>query len=277
MQLSHTPAAASAVFDDPNLIGSAGLIPVLRLAETAGLGGLADARLSVPTDKGANAGAKVTALVAGMVAGADSIEDMALLRHGGMRRLFGRCYAPSTLGSFLRTFTFGHVRQLDAVAGSVVALRDNPMLTVDPVECLARNLDDPRDRRIRGGRQHGDECCAGVDRQLRFERAAVGDLQISHHWQSGRFSQLGNHPDAVALDERGTRFDQIDDPAQGRCQGDRKRHGIRRSAQKAKRRDRAFVYQFRRVLRDRRQEVRKGGSRCKVFRQLSSDSGQTAA
>ena len=116
MQLSHTPAAASAVFDDPNLIGSAGLIPVLRLAETAGLGGLADARLSVPTDKGANAGAKVTALVAGMVAGADSIEDMALLRHGGMGRVFDRCYAPSTLGSFLRAFTFGHVRQLDAVA-----------------------------------------------------------------------------------------------------------------------------------------------------------------
>ena len=51
-----------------------------------------------------------------MVAGADSIEDMALLRHGGMGRVFDRAYAPSTLGSFLRSFTFGHVRQLDAVA-----------------------------------------------------------------------------------------------------------------------------------------------------------------
>jgi hypothetical protein len=59
---------------------------------------------------------KVTALVAGMVAGADSIDDMALLRHGGMRKLFAGTYAPSTLGSFLRSFTFGHVRQLDAVA-----------------------------------------------------------------------------------------------------------------------------------------------------------------
>ncbi|MGA8045248.1 MAG: IS1380 family transposase [Dermatophilaceae bacterium] len=116
MQLSHTPAATSAVFDDPNLISSAGLVPILRLAETAGLGALADQRLSVPTDKGANAGAKVSALVAGMIAGADSIEDMALLRHGGTGRVFERCYAPSTLGSFLRTFTFGHVRQLDAVA-----------------------------------------------------------------------------------------------------------------------------------------------------------------
>jgi hypothetical protein len=51
-----------------------------------------------------------------MVAGADSIEDMALLRHGGMGRVFAAAYAPSTLGSFLRSFAFGHVRQLDAVA-----------------------------------------------------------------------------------------------------------------------------------------------------------------
>lgn len=51
-----------------------------------------------------------------MVAGADSIDDMALLRHGGMGRVFARAYAPSTLGSFRRAFTFGHVRQLDAIA-----------------------------------------------------------------------------------------------------------------------------------------------------------------
>ena len=70
----------------------------------------------MPTDKGANAGLKVASLVGGMVAGADSIDDMALLRHGGMGRVFARAYAPSTLGSFLRAFTFGHVRQLDAVA-----------------------------------------------------------------------------------------------------------------------------------------------------------------
>ena len=56
------------------------------------------------------------ALVARMLAGAESIDDMNLLRHGGMGRLFDRTYAPSTLGSFLREFRFGHVRQLDAVA-----------------------------------------------------------------------------------------------------------------------------------------------------------------
>ena len=60
MQLFHTPAATSAVFDDPNLIGSAGLVPILRLAETADLAALADAHLSVPSDKGAHAGAKVS-------------------------------------------------------------------------------------------------------------------------------------------------------------------------------------------------------------------------
>lgn len=92
----------------------------MRLAADAGLGELAGELLSVPTDKGANPGGKVTALVRGMVAGANSIDDMALLRHGAMGRLFDRTYAPSTLGSFLREFTFGHLRQLDAVTALAV-------------------------------------------------------------------------------------------------------------------------------------------------------------
>jgi hypothetical protein len=116
VKLCHTLRATSAAFDDPNLVSAGGLVPVLALAESAGLRDLADEHLSVPTDKGANAGLKVASLVGGMVAGADSIDDMALLRHGGMGRVFARPYAPSTLGSFLRGFTFGHVRQLDAVA-----------------------------------------------------------------------------------------------------------------------------------------------------------------
>jgi hypothetical protein len=116
VQLSHTLRRTSAVFDDPNLVSSAGLVPVLALADRAGLREFADEHLTVPTDKGANAGLKVSSLVAGMVAGADSIDDMAVLRHGGMGRLFAQAYAPSTLGSFLRAFTFGHIRQLDAVA-----------------------------------------------------------------------------------------------------------------------------------------------------------------
>jgi hypothetical protein len=76
------------MFDDPNLVSAAGLVPMLRLARSVGLDELAQSRLSVPTDRGANAGSKVMALVAGMLAGADSIDDMNLLRHGGMGRLF---------------------------------------------------------------------------------------------------------------------------------------------------------------------------------------------
>ncbi|MFQ4150052.1 IS1380 family transposase [Arthrobacter sp. LAPM80] len=120
MLVSHTAAAMSVSFDEANLVSPAGLVPVMRLGQDAGLHELTDEWLSVPTDKGANAGLKVAALVAGMVAGADSIDDMAVLRHGGMKKIFTGCYAPSTLGSFLRSFTFGHVRQLDAVASRLL-------------------------------------------------------------------------------------------------------------------------------------------------------------
>ena len=116
MQLSHTRPVAAARFDNPNLVATAGLVPMMALAQAGDLLTLADEHLSVPTDKGANPGRKIASLVGGMVAGADSIADLALLRHGAMGTIFDRAYAPSTLGSFLRTFTFGHVRQLDAVA-----------------------------------------------------------------------------------------------------------------------------------------------------------------
>jgi len=110
----------SAMFDDPNLVSCAGLAPVLRLAERSGLQELVARHVSIGGPGGANAHWKVPALVAGMVAGADSIDDMGLLRHGGMGRLFCGMRAPSTLGTFLRAFTFGHVRQLDAVAARVL-------------------------------------------------------------------------------------------------------------------------------------------------------------
>jgi Transposase DDE domain group 1 len=116
MRVSHSFPAISAVFDDPNLVSCAGLAPTMALAHRAGLADLVSSTLTLKAEGGANAHLKVPALVAGMVAGADSIDDMDLLRHGGMGRLFTGIRAPSTLGTFLRTFTFGHVRQLDAVA-----------------------------------------------------------------------------------------------------------------------------------------------------------------
>ena len=121
---NHTPAAVSYSFDDANLTAATGLVPIMRLAQNAGLFDLANQRLTVTTtgaDKGANPGAKLATLIAGMAAGADSIDDMNMLRHGGMKHLFDRVYAPSTLGSFLRSFAFGHVRQLDAISTRLLA------------------------------------------------------------------------------------------------------------------------------------------------------------
>ncbi len=96
------------------------LAPVLELAERAGLQELVTEHVRIDKPGGGNAVLKVLSLVAGMIAGADSIQDMGLLRHGAMRRLFAGVRAPSTLGTFLRTFTFGHVRQLDAVASRLL-------------------------------------------------------------------------------------------------------------------------------------------------------------
>ncbi len=121
MEALHEFSRLSVKFDEPNLVSCAGLSPVLALAGSCGLAELVQATLTVPGSAGANAAAKVPALVAGMVAGADCIDDMELLRHGGMGRLFGGIRAPSTLGTFLRAFTFGHVRQLDAVAARMLA------------------------------------------------------------------------------------------------------------------------------------------------------------
>ena len=107
-------------FDDPNLVSCAGLAAVLALAARCDLAGLLTSRLRITARGGANATAKILALVAGMITGADSIQDMDLLRHGGMGRLFTDVRAPSTLGTFLRLFTFGHVRQLDAIAATLL-------------------------------------------------------------------------------------------------------------------------------------------------------------
>ena len=114
MKPSHT---IRPVFDDPNLVSAAGLVPALRLAESAGLHDLLDA-LTVSSP---NAAAKAVSVVGGMLAGADSIDDLDVLRHGGMGRLFAGVRAPSTLGTFLRSFTHGHVQQLDKINAGLLA------------------------------------------------------------------------------------------------------------------------------------------------------------
>ena len=107
-------------FDDERVVCDAGVMLVATLAERLGIEALAQRLVRLRRDRAgaANAGRKVMALVYAMVLGADSIDDTGLLRAGRTRRLLGGWVpAPSTLGTFLRAFTFGHVRQLDALLG----------------------------------------------------------------------------------------------------------------------------------------------------------------
>lgn len=97
MQSSHAAGAVDVVFDDPNLIADAGLVPVVALAEQIGLPGLVGEHVVIngaANGAGANPAAKVMSLMAGMVAGADSIEDVDRLRHAGNNVVFDEIRAP---------------------------------------------------------------------------------------------------------------------------------------------------------------------------------------
>jgi Transposase DDE domain group 1 len=117
---SYTFTVGSAVFDEPNLVSAAGLVPVLELAEQTGLSELIGAHVDLPSTRvrsgAVNPVGKLTSIIGAMACGADSIDDVDVLRAGGTPRVFNEVYAPSTLGIFLREFTFGHANQLAAVA-----------------------------------------------------------------------------------------------------------------------------------------------------------------
>jgi PII-like signaling protein len=106
-----------AVFDDQRVVANAGVVLAATLADRLGLEALVDESVSLSDrSAGSRAGAKVLSLVHAMLLGADSIDDCDVLRTGETHRVMGhRVLAPSTLGTFLRGFTFGHVRQLDRV------------------------------------------------------------------------------------------------------------------------------------------------------------------
>lgn len=101
-------------------MSDAGLVPVMALAERAGLSELISSKVAITTTRVASAAVnpagKLTSVIAGMAAGADSIDDLDVIRTGGTPRLFGEVYAPATLGQFLREFTHGHTLQLASVA-----------------------------------------------------------------------------------------------------------------------------------------------------------------
>ncbi|MGH4027135.1 MAG: IS1380 family transposase [Pseudonocardiaceae bacterium] len=158
MQSCHAGTAVDVAFDDPNLIADAGLVPVLALAQQVGLPDLVGEHVSIigaANGAGANPHAKVMSLVAGMVAGADSIEDVDRLRHAGNDLVFGEIRAPSTLGTFLRSFTHGHVQQLNAVLRqTLIRLAERTPLLPGADEVVFVDLDSTH-RQVYGGAKQG--------------------------------------------------------------------------------------------------------------------------
>ncbi len=153
MRLSHTLARTSAAFDDPNLVSHAGLVPVMALAERAGLHDLAAQHVRPPGT--ANAGLKTACLVAGMTAGADSIDDMGVLRHGATGTLFAGVRAPSTLGSFIRSFTWGNVRQAEKAGREFLARLAGQAPLLPGADVLAFVDIDSTQKRVYGHQKQG--------------------------------------------------------------------------------------------------------------------------
>jgi Transposase DDE domain group 1 len=155
VRLLHSLAKTRATFDDPNLVSHAGLVPVMALAWRAGLGGLAAEHVRPAGECGVNAHLKVPCLVAGMAAGADSIDDMDVLRHGAMSTLFGGVRAPSTLGSHLRSYTWGNVSQLEKAGREFLAelARQSPLLP--GADTLAFIDIDSMQKRVYGRQKQG--------------------------------------------------------------------------------------------------------------------------
>jgi Transposase DDE domain group 1 len=135
VRVSHKFTTGSARFDEDNLVSHAGLVPVLGLAEQTRLPEILAETVSIKTSRiksgAANPAPKLLSVIAGMCAGADSIDDLDVLRAGGMPILFNGIYAPSTLGVLLREFSFGHARQLESV------LRQHLVALVERSEMLA--------------------------------------------------------------------------------------------------------------------------------------------
>jgi hypothetical protein len=116
------PDRSDVVFDDERVVVNGGIMLAVTLGRRLGIGALVDAAVDLGRRPGAaRPGRKVLSLVHAMLLGADCIDDCDVLRAGRTEAVLGhRAMAPSTLGTFLRSFTFGHVRQLDRVLGQAL-------------------------------------------------------------------------------------------------------------------------------------------------------------
>ena len=123
MRSSHSLDRLDVAFDDDRLVADAGLLLPATLAHHLGLKGLVDQHVDLGDKPGrANVGDKFLTLIASAIAGGDCIDDAGALRAGGTERVLGfRVKAASTLGTFLRSFRWGHVRQLDRVSRELLA------------------------------------------------------------------------------------------------------------------------------------------------------------
>jgi hypothetical protein len=123
MQVSHTLDRLHVAFDDERLVAHAGLLLPASLAQHLGVRELIDALVDLGEAPGrANPGEKAMTVISSVLAGGDCIDDVDALRSGGCAAILGhRVAAPSTVGTFLRGFRWGHVRQLDAVSREVLA------------------------------------------------------------------------------------------------------------------------------------------------------------
>ena len=129
MLATSNPDRIDIAFDDDRLVDHAGLLLPATLAGRLGLRELADAHLDLGDAAGrANAGDKLLTLVASALAGGDCIADADAMRAGGAGRVLGcTVKAPSTLGTFLRSFRWGHVRQLDRLSRELLARSRGPV------------------------------------------------------------------------------------------------------------------------------------------------------
>ncbi len=140
-RVSHAIDRVDVSFDDPNLVANAGLLLTATLSDRLGLETLIDSTVNLAGRVGgACPGRKVLTLTHAMIAGATHTDHADMLRAGSTAGVLGhRVMAPSTLGTFLRSFTFGHVRQLEAVNGQ--ALQRAWAATARPVGALVIDID----------------------------------------------------------------------------------------------------------------------------------------
>jgi hypothetical protein len=120
VRASHDLSRVTTTFDESNLVPNAGLLPAAVLAQRIDLPGLIDDRLKL-AEHAASSGTKALTVIGSMLAGGDSIDDVAVLRAGATGSLFDGTRAPSTIGTWLRAHEWSNVRQLDAVSRELLA------------------------------------------------------------------------------------------------------------------------------------------------------------